>query len=90
MVSSDTQNIQREQRILREKMDRIKTRVTKTEENIERFTGKGAESIRAQYEKSMEEDRKEMEDIRAKLTLLRNAGKKAEEESNAESAGSGE
>ena len=90
LVSSDTQNIQREQRILREKMDRIKTRVTKTEENIERFTGKGAESIRAQYEKSMEEDRKEMEDIRAKLTLLRNAGKKAEEESNAESAGPGE
>jgi hypothetical protein len=38
----------------------------------------------------MEEDRKEMEDIRAKLTLLRNAGKKAEEESNAESAGPGE
>jgi hypothetical protein len=38
----------------------------------------------------MEEDRKEMEDIRAKMTLLRNAGKKAEEESNAESAGSGE
>ena len=90
LVSSDAQNIQREQRILREKMDRIKTRVTKTEENIERFTGKGAESIRAQYEKSMEEDRKEMEDIRAKLTLLRNAGKKAEEESNAESAGPGE
>jgi hypothetical protein len=90
LVSSDAQNIRREQRILREKMDRIKTRVTKTEENIERFTGKGAETIRAQYEKSMEEDRKEMEDIRAKLTLLRNAAKKAEEESNPESAGDGE
>jgi hypothetical protein len=90
LVSSDTQNIRREQRILREKMDRIKTRVTKTEENIERFTGKGAETIRAQYEKSMEEDRMEMEDIRAKLTLLRNAAKKAEEESNPESAGDGE
>jgi hypothetical protein len=90
LVSSDAQNIRREQRILREKMDRIKTRVTKTEENIERFTGKGAETIRAQYEKSMEEDRMEMEDIRAKLTLLRNAAKKAEEESNPESAGDGE
>ena len=89
LVSSDAQNIRREQRILREKMDRIKTRVTKTEENIERFTGKGAETIRAQYEKSMEEDRNEMEDIRAKLTLLRNAAKKAEEESSSESDGDG-
>ena len=90
LVSSDTQNIRREQRILREKMDRIKTRVTKTEENIERFTGKGAETIRAQYEKSMEEDRKEMEDIRAKLTMLRNAANKAEEDNNPESADNGE
>jgi hypothetical protein len=90
LVSSDTQSIRREQRILREKMDRIKTRVNKTEENIERFTGKGAESIRAQYAKSMEDDRKEMEDIRAKLTMLRNAAKKAEEESNSDSAGDGE
>ena len=90
LVSSDTQNIRREQRILREKMDRIKTRVTKTEENIERFTGKGAETIRAQYEKSMEEDRKEMEDIRAKLTMLRNAANKAEEDNNPESASNGE
>ena len=85
LVSDDIQNIRREQRILREKMDRIKTRVNKTEENIERFTGKGAESIRAQYEKSMEADRKEMEDIRAKLTLLRNAANKAEEEKNPKS-----
>ncbi len=90
LVSSDTQNIRREQRILREKMDRIKTRVTKTEENIERFTGKGAETIRVQYEKSMEEDRKEMEDIRAKLTMLRNAANKAEEDNNPESASNGE
>jgi hypothetical protein len=91
LVSDDIQNIRREQRILREKMDRIKTRVNKTEENIERFTGKGAESIRAQYEKSMEADRKEMEDIRAKLTLLRNAANKAEEEKNPKSPeGAGE
>jgi hypothetical protein len=38
----------------------------------------------------MEEDRKEMEDIRAKLTMLRNAANKAEEDNNPESADNGE
>jgi hypothetical protein len=85
LVSSDIQNIRREQRILREKVDRIKSRVTKTEENIERFTGKGAETIRAQYETSMDADRNEMDDIKAKLILLRNAAKKAEEENTPDS-----
>jgi len=73
LVSSSPQQVRREQSILREKMDRLKSRVTKTEENLERFTGKGAEAIRDQYEKSMEADKREMEDIKTKLTLLRQA-----------------
>ncbi len=73
LVSSSPQEVRREQSILREKMDRLKSRVTKTEENLERFTGKGAEAIRDQYEKSMEADKREMEDIKTKLTLLRQA-----------------
>ena len=73
LISSSPQQVRREQSILREKMDRLKSRVTKTEENLERFTGKGAEAIRDQYEKSMEADKREMEDIKTKLTLLRQA-----------------
>ena len=73
LVSSSPQEVRREQNILREKMDRLKSRVTKTEENLERFTGKGAEAIRDQYEKSMEADKHEMEEIKTKLVLLRQA-----------------
>ena len=78
LMESDTQSIRREQRILREKLDRLLSRINKTEENLERFTGKGAESIRSQYEKSMAVDKQEVEDIKAKLTLLRQASQKAE------------
>ncbi len=80
LLESDTQSIRREQRILREKLDRLLNRITKTEENLERFTGKGAESIRNQYEKSMEADKKEVEDIKSKLKMLRQASQKAEAE----------
>jgi hypothetical protein len=73
LVSSSPQDVRREQNILREKMDRLKSRVTQTEENLERFTGKGAEAIREQYEKSMEADKREMEEIKTKLVLLRQA-----------------
>jgi hypothetical protein len=40
-----------------------------------RFTGKGAEAIREQYEKSIREDKREMEEIREKLKLLSAASK---------------
>ncbi|MAI24186.1 MAG: hypothetical protein CL828_09020 [Crocinitomicaceae bacterium] len=78
LLESDAQSIRREQRILREKLDRLLNRITKTEENLERFTGKGAESIRTQYEKSMGADKKEVEDIKSKLKMLRQASQKAE------------
>ena len=80
LLESDAQSIRREQRILREKLDRLLNRITKTEENLERFTGSGAESIRNQYEKSMEADKKEVEDIKSKLKMLRQASQKAEAE----------
>ena len=56
LVESDANSVRREQHILREKLTRIISRINKTEENLERFTGKGAESIRKQYEQSMEVD----------------------------------
>ena len=73
MASKDSNSLRREQHILREKIDRLKNRVTKTEENIERFTGKGAEAIRDQYEKSIRSDKREIEEIKEKLRLLRAA-----------------
>lgn len=73
LASNDSNQLRREQNILREKIDRLKNRVTKTEENIERFTGKGAEAIREQYEKSIRADKREIEEIKEKLRLLRAA-----------------
>ena len=71
LADGDDRSIRREQSILREKMDRLRSRVSKTEENLERFTGKGAEAIREQYEKSIKADRREMDEIREKLKMLR-------------------
>lgn len=73
LASNDSNQLRREQNVLREKIDRLKNRVTKTEENIERFTGKGAEAIRDQYEKSIRADKREIEEIKEKLRLLRDA-----------------
>lgn len=73
MASTDGNQLRREQSILREKIDRLQHRVAKTEENIERFTGKGAEAIREQYEKSIRADKREIEEIKEKLRLLRAA-----------------
>lgn len=78
LLDSDLQSVRREQRILREKLDRLINRITKTEENLERFTGKGAESIRSQYEKSMASDKKEVDEIKSKLQLLRNAAQQSQ------------
>ena len=71
LMSGDANSVHREQSILREKMNRLTMRVSKTEENLHRFTGSGAEAIRSQYEKTMAEDQREMEEIREKLKLLR-------------------
>ena len=63
----------KEERILREKMDRLRKRVTQYENNMGIFTGKGAASIMADFQKKIEVDRREMEEIKRKLKMLRDA-----------------
>ena len=41
LVSGDSRDLRREQSILRDKISRLQQRITSTEENMERFTGKG-------------------------------------------------
>ena len=69
-------DIRREQAVLRDKINRLNTRVIQTEENVERFTGKGAQSIRDHAEKSIKSYKREIEEIKAKLKLLREAEEK--------------
>ena len=63
----------REQSILRDKIQRLNTRISQTEENMARFTGKGAVSIHQLAEKSIKGYRLEIDEIKAKLKLLREA-----------------
>jgi hypothetical protein len=69
-------DIRREQVVLRDKINRLNTRVIQTEENMERFTGKGAQSIRDHAEKSIKSYKREIEEIKAKLKMLREAEEK--------------
>jgi hypothetical protein len=66
-------DIRREQAVLRDKINRLNTRVIQTDENMERFTGKGAQSIRDHAEKSIKSYKREVEEIKAKLKMLRDA-----------------
>ena len=73
LASGDNNNLRREQNILRDKITRLQQRITSTEENMERFTGKGAESIREQAAKTIKNYRREIDEIKAKLKMLREA-----------------
>ena len=66
----------KEERILKDKMDRLRKRVTQYENNMGIFTGKGAASIMADLEKKIEVDKREMGEISRKLKMLRDARQK--------------
>ena len=63
----------KEERMMREKMDRLRKRVAQYENNMGIFTGKGAASIMADLQKKIESDKREMDEIRRKLKMLREA-----------------
>ena len=73
LASGDNRDLRREQSILRDKISRLQQRITSTEENMERFTGKGAESIREQALKTIKSYQREIDEIKAKLKMLREA-----------------
>ena len=63
----------KEERMMRDKMDRLRKRVAQYENNMGIFTGKGAASIMADLQKKIEADKREMDEIRRKLKMLREA-----------------
>lgn len=79
LAKGGARDIKREQSILRDKINRLNSRISSTEENMSRFTGKGAQSIIDQAEKTIKGYQREIEEIKAKLKLLREA---AAEQSN--------
>lgn len=74
--SDGGRDLRREQSILRDKINRLNTRISQTEENMSRFTGKGAQSIVDQAEKTIKGYNREIDEIKAKLKMLREAADK--------------
>ena len=79
LAKAGSRDIKREQSILRDKINRLNSKIASTEENMARFTGKGAQSIVDQAEKTIKGYKREIDEIKAKLKLLREA---AAEQSN--------
>ena len=73
LAQGGDRDIKREQSILREKINRLNSKISSTEENMSRFTGKGAQRILDQAEKTIKGYQREIEEIKAKLKLLREA-----------------
>ena len=73
LAQGGEREIRREQSMLRDKINRLNSKISSTEENMSRFTGKGAQSIIDQAEKTIKDYQREIEEIKAKLKLLREA-----------------
>jgi hypothetical protein len=63
--------VQREKRLLRDKIDRLNERVLQYEANMEIFTGSGAEALKKDIQKKIDISRREISEIKKKLSLLR-------------------
>lgn len=72
------QMAQKEERALRDKVNRLQTHINQFENNMGFFTGKGAESMLADFQKKIDKEHREIDEIKRKLQLLRNARQKAE------------
>ena len=73
----------KEERDLRDKISRLQTHINQFENNMGFFTGKGAEAMLADFNKKIEKERREIDEIKKKLGMLRNARQKAEAASEA-------
>ena len=67
---SSANDIRREKRLLYDKIDRLKNRIIQYENNINFFSGSGAESMRKEVEKKINSAKREIDEIKAKLNLL--------------------
>jgi len=62
--------LQKERRLLYDKMDRLKDSVLRYENNMGIFTGSGADAMKKEIEKKISSANKEIEEIQNKLDLL--------------------
>ena len=67
---SGSKDLGRERRLLREKIDRLKQRVLQYENNLNFFTGPGADEMKKGVERKIRAANDEIEEIRQKLRLF--------------------
>jgi len=65
--------VRKEEQFMREKIDRLKKDIQQYENNMTIFTGKGAEAFRNDIEKKIVSAKREIDDIRKKLEMLKTA-----------------
>ncbi|MEY3397800.1 MAG: hypothetical protein RL220_394, partial [Bacteroidota bacterium] len=63
--------IRREEQLMKDKIDRLKHDIQNYENNMLIFKGSGAEALRKDIEKKIQSAQREIEDIRKKLSLMR-------------------
>ncbi len=62
--------IKREKRLLRDKIERLQKRVLQYENNMNFFSGKGAEAMRKDVERKVQSSKREIEEIKKKLQMF--------------------
>lgn len=65
--------IKKEKHLLKDKLNRLQTRVIQFENNMEFLSGSGAESMKKEYEKKIEANKREIEELRKKIQMLNKA-----------------
>lgn len=68
--SGGNHDLRREKRLMLDKIDRLKSRITQYENNVNFFSGAGAEKMKKDIEKKVISARREIDEIKAKLDLL--------------------
>lgn len=63
-------DIKREKRLLREKIERLKKRVVQYENNMNFFSGKGAEAMKKDVDRRINASKREIEEIKRKLQMF--------------------
>ena len=62
--------LNKEKYLLRDKIDRLKQRIIQYENNMEIFTGKGAEAMKKDIEKKIKSASREIDEIKKKLDMI--------------------
>lgn len=68
--SGDDRGVKREKQLLKDKIDRLKQRVLQYENNMGIFTGKGADAMRQEISKKIDDANREIDEIKEKLKML--------------------